>query len=796
VALTAIAVCAALPANASADPCPVAPGVFSTSWVGGSGHYNTDLNWSNGAPSAVCDASITAAGSYTVTMNGGSVMKSMTIGGAGSNPTLQISAENVNTNLLVAAGGFLNIASGASLTLICNVPAPDCGAPNVSAPTITNAGAFTVDTTVDGQPGISGTFTNTGIMQFNHMARFDNGAVTNQGTVNIADATTVVSSGSSCGDTGVSFKNDTGGSINATGTGTLDVIFYEQGNGSAIGSNPVQMPCGGLKYTGNGASKVRARGGFELTGTMQSNQSLTVSDESSNTAANLGGPFTNNGTITLTCPLPVGTCGAGGGADFNGAGHTFTNAGILTVSADAGTGAVVNSGGGGTIVNTGTMNFDQSGALSGVVTNQGAINIANGKMARSSGSSCGDPGGSVKNDTGGSINAIGTGTFEISTNYEQGNGTTSGTTPVNIPCGGLQYTGNGTSVVQAGGTTMTGSISSGQTLRIRTNVNSPAFSNAGTIVFDQSATNPILNLGGTLTNTGTIATSGASANTSTVGGGSIDQTNASAQVIVLAGTNLNIGGNPLLLKAGKLSGDGTLTGSVNNSAGTVAPGASPGTLTVSGNYTQGASGKLEVEIAGTGAGQFDRLAVGGNANLDGDVSLQPSAGYAASAAVGDSLDFLAYGGTRTGGFASTTVSATLTCPNQLSVAYDDTAKEVNASVSSTGASCTPPDNGGGNDNKPPPPDTVLGAHPKPKVKAKKGKAKVKFTFSATVAGATFQCKLDKRAFTSCASPKFYRVKRGKHKFSVRAVGPGGVVDPTPASFSFKVIKKKVVKKKR
>jgi hypothetical protein len=87
------------------------------------------------------------------------------------------------------------------------------------------------------------------------------------------------------------------------------------------------------------------------------------------------------------------------------------------------------------------------------------------------------------------------------------------------------------------------------------------------------------------------------------------------------------------------------------------------------------------------------------------------------------------------------------------------------------------------------PDTAISARPKPTVRTKKKKAKVKFSFSSDQPGATFQCKLDKGAFAPCTSPKSYRVKPGKHSFSVEAVAPGGS-DVTPATFSFKVKKKK------
>lgn len=44
--LIAIAVIAAIPSTASADPCVSG----STSWGGGSGSVHIDANWSNGGP--------------------------------------------------------------------------------------------------------------------------------------------------------------------------------------------------------------------------------------------------------------------------------------------------------------------------------------------------------------------------------------------------------------------------------------------------------------------------------------------------------------------------------------------------------------------------------------------------------------------------------------------------------------------------------------------------------------------------------------------------------------------------
>jgi hypothetical protein len=63
-----------------------------------------------------------------------------------------------------------------------------------------------------------------------------------------------------------------------------------------------------------------------------------------------------------------------------------------------------------------------------------------------------------------------------------------------------------------------------------------------------------------------------------------------------------------------------------------------------------------------------------------------------------------------------------------------------------------------------------------------------FRFRSDAAGASFECAIDRGAFRSCRSP--YTAKPlgfGRHSFSVRAVA-GGLADPSPARFAFKVAK--------
>ena len=81
----------------------------------------------------------------------------------------------------------------------------------------------------------------------------------------------------------------------------------------------------------------------------------------------------------------------------------------------------------------------------------------------------------------------------------------------------------------------------------------------------------------------------------------------------------------------QLAGSGTFDGALLVNQAKVAPGSSPGILTLTGAYAQGANGELAIEIAGTTPGSaHDRLDVAGAVSLDGVLSLV-TAGYSAQA---------------------------------------------------------------------------------------------------------------------------------------------------------------------
>ena len=95
---------------------------------------------------------------------------------------------------------------------------------------------------------------------------------------------------------------------------------------------------------------------------------------------------------------------------------------------------------------------------------------------------------------------------------------------------------------------------------------------------------------------------------------------------------------------------------------------------------------------------------------------------------------------------------------------------------------------------PPPPPVDTKAPQTTITKGPKAKSKDKtptFIFKSSESGSTFQCKIDGKPFSTCASPfTSKKLKAGKHSFQVRATDKAGNTDATPAQQKFKIKKKK------
>jgi len=154
---------------------------------------------------------------------------------------------------------------------------------------------------------------------------------------------------------------------------------------------------------------------------------------------------------------------------------------------------------------------------------------------------------------------------------------------------------------------------------------------------------------------------GASTAGGRVGGGATLQsdgtlTNTAGELDLPAGgSELALGGSTLVVTGGSLTGDGAVMGNVDNTGGSVGPGEpgtiTPGELSVTGSYTQGAGGTLAPSIAGVAVGTgYSQLSIGGTASLAGDVA--PATAAAFTPAAGQSFDVVDSTGTTSGSIAA------------------------------------------------------------------------------------------------------------------------------------------------
>ncbi|MCC7122649.1 MAG: filamentous hemagglutinin N-terminal domain-containing protein [Gammaproteobacteria bacterium] len=410
-------------------------------------------------------------------------------------------------------------------------------------------------------------------------------------------------------DNGAQFNNLAGGIVDLQTDGSTIGTFT---NGGRISNQGTWKKSGGVGTSSFGATNVafdNAGGSVSATsGTLQLNSGGNHSG-SMNLDGNVvfsGGTHAFSGTVTVPAGSSLNVAGAtmnfGDGSVLDLANNlNFTSGSINIVGNGAGTTIAAGStltlssgsfGGAGKLANLGTFNL-AAGNVSARVVNQGNMNVASG-VATFDGASFDQNGGTLSIAGGATLNKNG-GAFDWTGGTLAGAGTLT-------MAGGASFglVGNGARVLNGLTLNVAGLTVPGGSLTVQAGT-----INAGGVT--TVAPGALLDVTG-----GTFNAAGATVNvdgTLHAGGGAIS-----------AGTmNVNTGG--------MLSGTGTITGNVVN-AGTVAPGNSPGILTVDGNYTQGAGGTLAIEIGGLLPGaDYDRLAVTGTASLNGTLGVSLTGGF-------------------------------------------------------------------------------------------------------------------------------------------------------------------------
>ena len=383
-------------------------------------------------------------------------------------------------------------------------------------------------------------------------------------TLNVDGAKNTTLSGVISGTTGSGLIKDGAGTLflthanTFTGTTTLIAGGLLLNNNTALGSSTLQINGGTLGSNNTGtelANAISVSGDFSLMPANTGSKQLILDGD-----MNLG-----EGTRTLT-----GLIGANGTVIFNGSissgGMTFNASNPLSLFVLGG--STSNSYSGLTTVNSNSeLQLTKTG---GAIAVAGDLLINSGGVVFQTGNEqIADTATVTVNSTGNRILAgwnLTSGTETIGTLL--GNGSVSLDNHVNTAGKLILAAGNFSGVISDGGF-------GGQLVK----------TTPGALIL--AGINPYT--GDTTINGGLLQVDGS---------------------IASANTWINAGGT--------LGGIGSIGGNVIN-AGNVSPGHSPGTLSLTGNYTQTAAGTWTEEIASNSS--FDHLAVGGTANLSGTLSI-------------------------------------------------------------------------------------------------------------------------------------------------------------------------------
>ncbi len=382
--------------------------------------------------------------------------------------------------------------------------------------------------------------------------------------------------------------------------GTSDNVTITNGKLANIPGN-YAAAAKSVIMTGSGSLTVAATG------------SLAVNGSTAN-AIFLG---TNLSTLVNSGTINIGNTAAvfNYAIVLNNAGATLNNMG--TISINSGKGGIVQFSG--TSTNSGTITINNTTQYvglqvsAGTCTNTGTIKIGN--TGPNKAYCIFINGGTITNSATLELNNV----LNTSTDYEAF-GAAAGT--FNNTSTGILSIGTSSIVKNGIGSTQTGTSTT-------------AFNNAGTINFgSQIALDAIESISTVNNNTSGIINTSASGllkiagklnNTGTVN-------NSATGTLTVNGTFTNNAAGTVT-NNGILAGTGTITqnGTITNAAGShIAPGNSPGTLTITGDFDLG-NATLDAEVNGNTTALYDRLAISGAATLTNaslNVVLDP--GYTAS----------------------------------------------------------------------------------------------------------------------------------------------------------------------
>ncbi len=567
----------------------------------------------NGPGSAVNLTGALVTGGTLTTLNGGTIAVTNSFNGL--------------DNVTISSGSLVSMQFASNMTLQDTITNKGTIAMNSSSiylfGDVTLTGGGTVLMSNDAGNLINGT---------SSLKNLDN-TIQGAGTLNVG---TLVNSGSINGNVGNSltieaFNGVTNtGTLEATNGGTLVLTGDSQYN-NAGGTILANGPGSAVNLTGalvTGGTLTTLNGGMiAVTNSFNGLDNVTISSGSL-----VSMQFASNMTLQDTI-TNKGTIAMNSSSIYLFGDVTLTGGGTLLMSNDAGNlisgfnstlnnvdntirGAGTFQGTGLAIINGGTFLADQSSPLtinSTTFTNNGTLQVNSGSQMHVEGTFNNFSGGTL---AGGSYILNG-GTMQVDAFGSTGGELTTLGDGVHSTVLTLNGTNATTQLLDSAGKNALNlsAVTANASLNLTNGYqmsNSSAFTNAGNVLidgtsslsvasYDQTAGQTVIQAGGTL-----------DANTVTISGGAmtVDGTLDPASIEILTA----------------LDGTGNIIGNVTND-GTVEPGDSgtPGTLTITGNYTQHSTGILLEDILGTSS--YSVLDVSGDVNLDGTIKVNLLGGF-------------------------------------------------------------------------------------------------------------------------------------------------------------------------
>jgi uncharacterized repeat protein (TIGR01451 family) len=537
-------------------------------WTGATGNWSETSNWSCGAVPGSSDAAIITNGG-TVTLDMEVTVQDLTLGGystlGGSHAITVTNTMAWSYHTYMVGAGATNIASGATLMVTVGWGNYGNHYPILDTRTLNIAGTAILTSTASADTS-------------SRLGLANGATIHNTGILDFQS------------DTGIAQDNGSTGSVNNSGT-----LRKSAGTGTS--------PVSGVLVNNTGTVQA-------LSGTL----SLAGGGTSTGNFIAMAGATLDFGGGTQAITLgPSNNISGAGSVSFSGGTTTIGGMGTYAV-----TGATV-------IYSNGTMNMDLDGTTANMTLKD--YSTLGGSHAIT-----------VTNTMAWSYHTymVGAGATNIASGA---------TLTVTVGWGnyGNHYPILDTRTLNIAGTAILTSTASADTSSRLGLANGATIHNTGILDF-QSDTGIAQDNGstGSVNNSGTLRKS-AGTGTSPVSGvlvnntgtvqalsGTLSFTNftQNSGVTMLNGGSLASVSNPLNFYGGTLQGVGTISGNVDNIGGTVSPGNSAGNLHISGNYTQGPTGALNIELGGIiSVTEYDVLDVTGQASLDGELDISLINGY-------------------------------------------------------------------------------------------------------------------------------------------------------------------------